>query len=111
LDVSLFSPLAKYYDKQLSIFQMKNQGWTRFTKRNFFALFWKAWEDAMIPKNVASGWAKTGLYPFNLAVVLDQLKKTANKEVPELEETLFSPEDHMAAILAANPSRDDRHFV
>jgi hypothetical protein len=65
----------------------------------------------MIPENVASGWAKTGLYPFNPAVVLDQLKKTANKEVPELEETLFSPKDHMAAILAANPSRDDRHFI
>jgi hypothetical protein len=87
LDVSLFSPLAKYYDKHLGIFNQKNQGWTRFTKRNFFANFWKAWEDAITSKNVKSGWAKIGLYPFDASVVIKQLEKEEKEEVPNVVES------------------------
>ena len=42
----------------------------RFSKREFFSLLWPAFERAVTPKNIVSGWEKTGLYPLNPERVL-----------------------------------------
>lgn len=74
LDVSLFSPLATYYTQELDRFITNSAGISRVTKRDFFRLFWPTFSKAFTQSNIASGWRKTGLYPFEPAAVLDTLK-------------------------------------
>ena len=49
-------------------------------KRDFFRLFWKAFNQSFIPKNVVSGQGKTGLYSFKPKVVLNKYKPAAPLE-------------------------------
>ena len=74
LDVSLFNPLANFYSQNVSDWMHKTQGLSNLTKRDFFGLFWPAFTRAFTPKNILSGWEKTGLQPLNPAIILDQLK-------------------------------------
>ena len=74
LDVSLFNPLANFYSQNVSNWMHKTQGFSSITKRDFFALFWPAFNRAFTPKNILSGWEKTGLQPLNPATILDQIK-------------------------------------
>lgn len=74
LDVSLFNPLANYYSQELSTWIHKTQGLCKLNKRHFFGLFWPAYVRAFSQENIASGWLKTGLSPFNPEEVLGQLQ-------------------------------------
>jgi hypothetical protein len=40
------------------------------SKRDFFAIFWPAFEKAFTEKNIASAWSRTGILPFNPRKVL-----------------------------------------
>ena len=42
----------------------------RFTKRDFFCIFWAINKKAMLPENIASRWRKTGIHPWEPDVVL-----------------------------------------
>jgi hypothetical protein len=74
LDVSLFSPLANYYSQNLNSWIFKAQGLSRLSKRDFFGLFWPAYQAAFTPTNIKSGWEKTGLQPFDPSRVIKQVK-------------------------------------
>ena len=74
LNVSLFSPLGTYYSEELNNLICKNQGLSSVTKRNFFRLFWAAYDRAFTRNNILSGWANTGLNPLNPEVVLSAVK-------------------------------------
>jgi len=74
LDVSLYSPLSSYYSQELDTWIFKTGGLSSMTKRAFFGLFWPAYQRAFTEENILSGWRKTGLYPFNPALVLDQVR-------------------------------------
>lgn len=80
LDVSLFSPLATYYSQELDQFIHQSQGLTELTKRDFFRLFWPAFEKAFSLQNIQSGWSKTGLYPFNPSTVIKCLSTATTQE-------------------------------
>jgi len=84
LDVSLFSPLAIHYSDELNRFLANCEGLLRFTKRDFFRTFWVAWEKAITLKNIASGWKKTGIHPWDPNAVLEQFnaKKEEDEERP-----------------------------
>ena len=43
-------------------------------KRDFFRLFWKAWGTAFIEENMFFRFKNTGLYPFNLKVVIKRFR-------------------------------------
>ncbi|CEL05785.1 hypothetical protein ASPCAL06900 [Aspergillus calidoustus] len=47
LDVGIFSPLSTAYSKNLEDFLHKSMGLSHITKRDFFRLFWPAWEQAL----------------------------------------------------------------
>lgn len=68
LDVS---PLANYYSQNLDKWVANAQGLSRLSKRDFFGLFWPAYEAAFTPDNIQSGWKKTGLQPFDPSQVID----------------------------------------
>lgn len=61
LDVSLFAPLGIYYGQELDQHMRKSEGITAITKRDFFRLFWPAYQKAFSKHNIASGWRDTGL--------------------------------------------------
>jgi len=79
LDVSLFAPLAVYYSQQLDAFLHSSQGLSTITKRDFFRLFWPAFNKTFTEANVLSGWRRTGLHPFEPEVILGIFK---DKEQP-----------------------------
>ena len=75
LDVSLFSPLATYYTQGLTQLMFTSLGTVRMSKRSFWSVFWPAWKKAFTSKNIASGFEKTGIFPYNPSVTLDKITK------------------------------------
>lgn len=73
LDVGLFSPLANYYSQGLGHLLQISAGHTSIRRSDFFAIFWKAYEQAFDQKNILSAWKKTGIWPLDPRIVLDTL--------------------------------------
>ena len=73
LDMSVFRSLAHVYSQNLDDLVILMRGISSITKRIFWRLFLPAWNRAVTKKNILSGYAKTGLAPLNLTVVLDSL--------------------------------------
>ena len=107
LDVSLFSPLAIYYSQELDHFIHQSQGFCRLSNRDFFRLFWPAFNKAFIEKNINSGFKKTGIHPFNPEVILGAFKRTAKA----LEERPPSQESSNNSVLSASDWRKIRSIV
>ena len=80
LDVCLFRPLSQAYSNQLAIFMDQCQGLSSITKRDFFRLFWHAWNTAFTPENINSGFKSTGLHPFNPQYVINKFSKPNNNQ-------------------------------
>ena len=75
LDVSLFAPLANYYTQGLNQLLSTSLGMVSMSKRAFWSVFWPAWQRAFCQKNIASGFEKTGVFPYNPSLVLDKITK------------------------------------
>ena len=75
LDVCLFRPLSQAYSDQLAIFIDQCQGLSSITKRDFFRLFWHAWNISFTPENIHSGFKATGLHPFNPQLIITKFTK------------------------------------
>jgi hypothetical protein len=73
LDVSVFSPLASAYSRNLDNYIYDAGGYSSMSKRLFWTLFWPSWDKAVSKSNIESGFRKTGIFPFNPEVVLSQL--------------------------------------
>ncbi|KID96268.1 DDE superfamily endonuclease, CENP-B-like protein, partial [Metarhizium majus ARSEF 297] len=58
----------------------KTQGLINLSKREFWTLFWSAFEASFSPENIASGWRRTGLLPFDPEVVLSQIAKVEEED-------------------------------
>jgi DDE superfamily endonuclease len=54
LNIRLFSPLATFYSQVIDRLLLESQGLTRITKRDFWPLFYEAWEKAFHAENVRS---------------------------------------------------------
>ena len=73
LDVSLFAPLARFYTNNLNSLIASSLGITSLSKRSFWGIFWPAWQQAFVLMNIISGFTKTGIWPFNPALVLSKI--------------------------------------
>jgi len=73
LDVGIFAPLANYYSQALDDLVRKSEGHTSISKRDFFSLFWPAFEKAFTKENIVSAWSHTGIWPFDPQKVLSSL--------------------------------------
>ncbi|KJZ69920.1 hypothetical protein HIM_10705 [Hirsutella minnesotensis 3608] len=80
LDVSLFGPLSTAYTNQLIQWTAKTQGLIGLSKREFWLLFWNALGSSFSAENIASGWKRTGLLPFDPEVVLSQITEKTEDE-------------------------------
>ena len=93
LDVSLFSPLAHYYQELLNKWIHETQALSSMSKRRFWKLFWPAWQLAFTEKNIESGWKKTGLNPFDPNVVLHQIQNPTESSRPSTQASRISTSD------------------
>jgi DDE superfamily endonuclease len=78
LDVGLFSPLAKAYTKRLNAYTYGGLGWVSMTKRLFWPLFRDAWEASFTTKNIKKAFEKTGIWPVQPSVTINQLQKASS---------------------------------
>jgi hypothetical protein len=91
LDVGCFAPLATYYSQSLESFSNSSEGLTRMSQKEFFGVFWPAWQKAFTEANIKSSWKKTGLVPWCPAVVLDRLKQQPSATEARPREPSSSP--------------------
>jgi hypothetical protein len=96
LDLAVFSSLKTAYRKYVSIRNLITDS-TLIRKRNFLTCYQKAKLNALISKNIISGWKASGLWPVNSAKPLisrlllennnklkeESCKRKAEKPLPE----------------------------
>lgn len=75
LDVNLFRPLATYNSQALDAYTRQSLGLSSVSKRDFFTIFYPAFNKAFTEENIRSGWRKTGIEPWDPAQVLDIFDK------------------------------------
>ena len=96
LDVSLFAPLARYYTNGLNAMMNNSLGTVSMSKRAFWSIFWPAWQQAFTAKNIASGFKRTGIFPFDSDAVLNQIiKKKLRASPPENIDDTQAPKTPM----------------
>lgn len=77
----MFAPLAHHYSQGLDSLIRQSEGRTTISKRDFFAIFWPAFEKTFTEKNIASAWSKTGILPFDPQKVLS-IFSTSDGDTP-----------------------------
>jgi hypothetical protein len=70
LDVCMFKPLSTAYSNEVSAFMERSQGLVSMSKRDFFPLFYQAWQASFKETTILKAFEATGLSPFNPEVIL-----------------------------------------
>ena len=70
LDVVMFKPLATEYSNEVAGFIERSQGLTSMSKRDFFPLFYRAWQTSFKETTILKVFEATGLSPFDPEVIL-----------------------------------------
>jgi hypothetical protein len=101
LDVSLFNPLATYYSQALDAHTRQSLGLSSVSKRDFFTIFYPAFDKAFTEENVRSAWRKTGIEPWGPAQVLNII----NMEVSEAldESSASAPSESLRSSCLDSP--------
>jgi hypothetical protein len=71
LDVGIFSPLSTAYSNEIDHLIQSSQGFSRVTKRSFWAMFRTAWKTALSFENIRSAFASTAVYPLGPEKILN----------------------------------------
>ncbi|KAF1359492.1 hypothetical protein EJ07DRAFT_166062 [Lizonia empirigonia] len=125
----MFSPLSCAYSAALADFMDMCQGLSSITKRDFFRLFYIAWDVSFHSTNILKSFRCTGLSPFDPRQILDHFQSdhgsrpstsdstTSNERLREalINEKkrrqrgkpllLEAPNDHHAGIRVWSPSK------
>jgi hypothetical protein len=78
LDVVMFKPLATAYSSKVAGFMERSQGLTSMSKRDFFPLFYQAWEASFKETTILKAFEATGLLPFSPEVILKRFNTTSS---------------------------------
>jgi hypothetical protein len=81
LDVSLFNPLATYYSQALDAHTRQSLGLSSVNERDFFTIFYPAFDKAFLEEIIRSGWRNTGIEPWSPVQVLKIFDKEAGEAV------------------------------
>lgn len=103
LDMSIFAPLATYYSQSLKGFIQQTTALSGIGKRDFFELFWPAFTKSFTPKNIASGWQKTGLFPWCPDHVLSKLPHLQSEKDADPSRPGSKSSSNSAASASMNP--------
>ncbi|RAQ98945.1 pogo transposable element [Stemphylium lycopersici] len=91
LDVALFKPLSTAYSNEISSFMARGQGLVSMSKRDFFPLFYRAWEASFKQSTILRSFETTGLSPFNPEVILQRFAPTTSGS--DSDSSAFSASD------------------
>ena len=88
-DVRVFGPLKTSYREYVE--GLYRGGANTIGKQHFTLVYDQGRHEALTPHNIKSGWAKTGLYPFNPNKVLQDVPKPPCSRIPELSSSRHGP--------------------
>jgi hypothetical protein len=80
LDVSMFKPLSTAYSNEVSAFMERSQGLTSMSKRDFFPLFYRAWQASFKETTILKAFEATGVSPFNPEVILKKFNTSSSSD-------------------------------
>jgi hypothetical protein len=80
LDVSMFKPLSTAYSNKVSAFIERSQGLMSMSKRDFFPLFYRAWQISFKETTILKAFEATGLLPFNPEVILKRFNTSSSSD-------------------------------
>lgn len=63
LDIGMFRPFAMRYSLLLDQWRNDRLGLSKFSKREFFQVFWPSYIQSFTTKNILSAWEKAGIFP------------------------------------------------
>jgi hypothetical protein len=78
LDVSMFKPLSTAYSNEVSVFMERSWELTSMSKRDFFLLFYRAWQISFKETAILKAFEATGLSPFNSEVILKRFDTSSS---------------------------------
>ena len=111
LDVSLFRPLATYYSQALDAHTRQSLGLSSVSKRDFFAIFYQAFDKAFTAENIRSGWRKTGIEPWDPDQVLDIFGKEAGEALDDSSASPTSESLRSSCLDSPRATRRVRRIV
>jgi hypothetical protein len=82
-DVGTFLPLSTCYSTELDAVIEKSGGLVSMTKRMFWPIFKRAWDKSLTEANISSAFAKTGIWPYKLHIVLSVVAPLRPETSPE----------------------------
>jgi hypothetical protein len=80
LDVVLFAPLSSAYSLELQHLLHQSQGLVSLKKRDFFLLFWSAWNSSFKEKTICKSFEATGIFLMNAEVILQRFNNQCSSE-------------------------------
>lgn len=111
LDVGVFAPLASYYSQTLDESVRKSEGRTTISKRDFFSLFWSAFEKALMKKSISSAWSNTGIWPFDPHKVLESFPVAQAAKARSQRSTQRSSDSPPSIYDSLSKTRRLRHIL
>ena len=66
----MFKPLSTTYLNEILAFMARSQGLVLMSKRDFYLLFYRAWQASFKAETIQKAFIVIGLSPFNLEVIL-----------------------------------------
>lgn len=72
LDVVAFKSLSSHYSNELNQFMVKSHGMLPVAKRDFFGMFWSAWDLTFKQPLILKAFEATGISPRNAEVILQR---------------------------------------
>jgi hypothetical protein len=80
LDVVVFKSLSSAYSRELENFRIQSYRILPMAKRDFFSLFWRAWESSLTLDLIKKSFEATGLVPLNPGVILERFKPDSSDQ-------------------------------
>jgi hypothetical protein len=80
LDVSMFKLLSTAYSNEVSAFMERSQRLTSMSKRDFFPLFYRAWQIFFEETTILKAFKATGFSPFNPEVILKRFNTSSSSD-------------------------------
>ena len=74
LDIGMFRPFAMRYSLLLDQWRNDRLGLSKFSKREFFQVFWPSYIQSFTTKNILSAWEKAGIFPRDAAKIVNVVK-------------------------------------
>jgi hypothetical protein len=76
----MFKSLSTAYSNEVSAFMERSQGLTSMSKRDFFPLFYRAWQISFKETIILKAFKATGLSPFNSEVILKRFNRSSSSD-------------------------------